>query len=459
MVVQPRDRLGLLRTRAEVVLRGGRDHPVGNLDVHLQGEGADYAAMVTSAIVRAPEPPAPQRTWRPPLADVALVLLVMSLSLVSFLDQSSLTFETDDADLHYTDPNATGAVEIVLGSSALAWRRRAPGAVLAISVLTSFVRYWQRYSVPALPFAVIIAIYTTAQLWPLARSAWSLFAVCALMAFGVLVFLSPGEYEEALTEVTTLVCAWSLGRGVRLQRARTQLLEQHARLLEDRTEQLARERAALAALSSARERATIARELHDIVSGDVGVIVLRAGAARRSLDGESPAVRNALASIESLGKGALADMRRLVGVLHAEPGDGLPTRSPRLDELEGLVDRVAQTGTVVRLEVTGQRRPLPPATELNAYRIVQEGLSNALKHATGSSVEVRVDYGTDAPDVLHVVVRDHGGGRSQAGSSGRGLEGMRQRVAAVGGTVELGLAADGGFVVDARMPIADGGAE
>ncbi|MGO4596881.1 sensor histidine kinase [Terrabacter sp. 2RAF25] len=417
----------------------------------------DYATMVTSAVVRAPEPPAPQPGWRPPISDVALVVLVTTLSLVSFLDQSSLTFETDDADLHYAGPDTTGAVEIVLGTSALAWRRRAPGVVLAVSVLSSFVRYWQRYPVPALPFAVIIAVYTTAQLWPLARSAWSLLAVCALMAFGVLVFLSPGEYEEALTEVTTLVCAWSLGRGVRLQKVRTRLLEQHARLLEDRTEQLARERATLAALSSARERATIARELHDIVSGDVGVIVLRAGAARRSLRSDEPAVRDALTSIEALGKGALADMRRLVGVLHADPGDALPIRSPRLDQLESLVDSVAQTGTVVRLEVTGERRTLPPATELNAYRIVQEGLSNALKHAAGSSVEVRVDYGTDAPDVLHVIVRDHGGGRSQAGSSGRGLEGMRQRVASVGGTIELGLADDGGFVVDARLPVGGGG--
>ncbi len=458
MVVQPKDRLGLLRTRAQVVLRGGRTGTVGDLDLRPGAEAADYLDMVTSTTRRGPEPAVPQGRWWPPLGDVALALLVTALSFVSFFDQSSLTFAADDADRHYTDPDTLGAVEILVGTSAVAWRRRAPAAVLAVSVLMSFLRYWQRYPVPALPFAVVIAVYTTAQLWPLPRSTWSLLAVCAAMAFGVLVLLSPGEYEEALTEVTTLVCAWSLGRGVRLQRARTTLLEQHARLLEDRTEQLARERATLAALSSARERATIARELHDIVSGDVGVIVLRASTARQGLPDDAPAVRDALVSIESLGKSALADMRRLVGVLHADPGDALPTRSPRLDQLEALVGSVAQTGTEVRLDVTGRRRPLPPATELNAYRIVQEGLSNALKHAAGSPVEVRVDFGTDAPGVLHVVVRDHGGGRSQVGSSGRGLEGMRQRVASVGGTIELGPSADGGFVVDARLPLAGGGA-
>ncbi|MHA3835443.1 sensor histidine kinase [Terrabacter sp. AAH1] len=462
MVVQPGDRLGLLRAKAELVLRGGDERPSGDVVLHPRGEAGDFPDMVTSTAFRPPGtpggPPTGHRSWRPPAVDVVIAVVVTALTLVSYLDQSSLTLEGDDSDQHYNLPDAVGEVEILLGMSVLPWRRRLPAVVLVVSVGTTFLRYWQRYSVAALPFVVIIAVYTTAQLWPLARSAWSLFVVCAVMAVGVLVFLSPGDYEEALTEVTTLVCAWSLGRGVRLQKGRTQLLEQHARLLEDRAAQLARERATLAALSSARERATIARELHDIVSSDVGVIVLRASTARRGLEGEATAVRDALSSIESLGKSALADMRRLVGVLHAEPGDALPTTSPRLGQLEGLVDSVVQAGTVVRLEVTGERRPLSPAIELNAFRIVQEGLSNALKHAAGSPVEVRVDFGTEVPGVLRVVVRDHGGGRSQVGSSGRGLEGMRQRVASVGGTILLGPADGGGFVVDARLPISAGGA-
>jgi len=396
----------------------------------------------------------PRPTWRPPAADVALAVLVTALSLVSFIERAAMTFETDDGDLPYTDPDPLGTAEILVSTSALAWRRLAPGTVLAVSVCSSFIRYWQRYPVPALPFAVAVAIYTTAQLWPLARSAWALLIVSIVMAFGVLVFLSPGEYEEALTEVTTLLCAWSLGRGSRLQRARTQLLEQHARLLEDRAERLAREQAALEALAAARERATIARELHDIVSSDVGVIVLRASTARRGLDGEPTPVHDALASIESLGKSALADMRRLVGVLHSEQGDALPARPPSLAQLESLVDSIVAAGTAVRLDVNGERRPLHPAIELNAFRIVQEGLSNALKHATGSPVEVLVDFGTDAPDVLKVIVRDFGGGRSPVGSSGRGLEGMRQRVSSVGGTIHLGPATGGGFLVDARLPLA-----
>ena len=150
-------------------------------------------------------------------------------------------------------------------------------------------------------------------------------------------------------------------------------------------------------------------------------------------------------------------MRRLVGVLHSEQGDALPARPPSLAQLESLVDSVVAAGTAVRLDVNGDRRPLHPAIELNAFRIVQEGLSNALKHATGSSVVVLVDFGTDAPDVLRVVVRDFGGGRSLVGSSGRGLEGMRQRVSSVGGTISLGPATGGNprtRLVQARRPVA-----
>ncbi len=451
MVVRLGDRLHLLRTRVPLAL-GGR-HDGGGVEDGLlpEDEPTDYAAMVTSRRGTPPVGPPGRPRWRPPMADVALAALVTALSLVSFLERASLVVITDDGDdLHYTDPDPFGAVEVLVGTSALAWRRIAPGTVLLICVTSQFIRYRQRYPVAALPFAVVVAIYTVAQLWPLARSAWCLLLVCVVMAFGALVFLNPGEYDEGLTEVITLVCAWSLGRGVRLERGRTQLLEQHARLLEDRTERFAHEQEALAALSAARERASIARELHDIVSGNVGVIVLRASTARRGA-GDAPAsVRDALASIEGLGKSALADMRRLVGVLHTDDGDALPMRPPHLGQLEILVASIVEAGTSVELEITGDRRLLPPAIELNAFRIVQEGLSNALKHATGSAVVVRVDFGADA---LRIAVRDFGGGRSQAESSGRGLLGMRQRVSSVGGCIYVGPGRGGGFLVDALLPL------
>lgn len=450
MVVRSRDRVQLTPTRVRWALWRGHDGRRVDAGVHLRGDSTDHADMVTSPRDGTPEPPSGRSRWQPPMADVALAAVVTALSLVSFLERASFVVITDDGDLHYTDPDPSGAAEVLVGTSALAWRRLAPGLVLAVCVTSTFIRYWQRYPVAALPFAVVVAIYTVAQLWTLARSAWCLLAVCTVMAFGALVFLNPGEYDEALTEVIALVCAWSLGRGVRLERGRTELLEQHARLLEDRTERFAHEQAALAALSAARERASIARELHDIVSSDVGVIVLRASTLRRSLGDEPTPVRDALTSIEALGKGALSDMRRLVGVLHSDDGDALPMRPPDLGQLEILVTTIVEAGATVGLHVTGHRRLLPPAIELNAFRIVQEGLSNALKHATGSAVDVRVDFGADA---LRVSVRDFGGGRSQTGSSGRGLHSMRQRVASVGGSIYVGPGREGGFLVDARLPV------
>lgn len=233
----------------------------------------------------------------------------------------------------------------------------------------------------------------------------------------------------------------------------------------------------MAELAVARERANIARELHDIVANNVSVIVAQAATTQRSAKrqrgsaaGEAEgAIRaepyGALAAIESLGRETLGDMRRLVGVLQSTRGESVNGESveegkPRLDQLEALVAKVAGAGTDVTLTVTGRRRDLPAAVELNAYRIVQESLTNAMKHAAGSRVEVLVDYGRDR---LRLLVRDFGDNASHAlgraaapTAPGSGLVGMRQRIALLGGTLTVAPHPEGGYQVDAQIPLRDG---
>ena len=186
-----------------------------------------------------------------------------------------------------------------------------------------------------------------------------------------------------------------------------------------------------------------------MVANDVGIIVARAGAARRREQLGSCGSGEVLASIEALGREALTDMRRMVGVLRSIDDDVARVTRPGLDQLEDLVAKVGGTGTDVRLVVTGDRRQLPPTVELNAYRIVQESLTNSMKHASGSPVTVRVDFG---PEQLHLHVRDLGGGGSPARTPGNGLVGMRQRVDLLGGALHTGPAPGGGFVVDCVLP-------
>lgn len=392
-----------------------------------------------------------RRFWPGPVsvADVALVLFVSVASLFGFVERASVVFETDDGPLHYREPDLLGAALTLLGCAALLWRRQFPGWVLAVAALSAVARNAAGYPLAPMPYAVVVAAFAVGQRWPLPRSAVALLSVLAGMSGSALVRFGTAVDDEVLTEVLAVVAAWALGRGYRLHRVRTRLLEDRTHLLEQQARHLAHERSTVAALAAAHERASIARELHDIVANDVGMIVARAGGARRRQGLGADAAVEVLTSIESLGREALTDMRRLVGVLRAIDDDAAAAAPPGLDQLEQLVAKVAGAGTDVRLEVTGDRRPLPPAVELNAYRIVQESLTNAMKHAAGARVSVRVDFG---PHRLRLVVRDHGGRETSVGAPGSGLLGMRQRVDLLGGSLSTGPVAAGGFVVDCVLP-------
>jgi signal transduction histidine kinase len=216
---------------------------------------------------------------------------------------------------------------------------------------------------------------------------------------------------------------------------------------ERRAELAERERDVAAREAVVEERARIARELHDVIAHNVSMMVVQAGAERRLL--ERGSTQEVLESIEQIGRGALTEMRRLVGMLRSEADDPLAPQ-PGLDDLPTLVTQVREAGLPVDLRIEGEQRELSAGVELSAYRIVQEALTNALKHAGDARAEVRVRYG---PDSLELEIADDGVGAARASSGGHGLVGMRERAALYGGRLDAGRRASGGFAVRVVLPI------
>jgi signal transduction histidine kinase len=219
----------------------------------------------------------------------------------------------------------------------------------------------------------------------------------------------------------------------------------------ERRVQLAeRERDVAAREAVVEERARIARELHDAIAHNVSMMVVQAGAERRILDRDHDSTREVLDTIEQIGRGALTEMRRLVGMLRSDSGDPLAPQ-PGLDELPTLVAQVGEAGLPVALTVEGERRELPVGIELSAYRIVQEALTNALKHAGEARASVHVRYGAESLELE--IVDDGTGVSAPVSSGGHGLVGMRERVALYGGRFDAGHHPSGGFRVRVLLPI------
>jgi len=255
----------------------------------------------------------------------------------------------------------------------------------------------------------------------------------------------------------TYVVAWVAGYAMRERSEQAEAAEMRATLAvrereaaEMRATLAERERKAAARVAVAEERARIARELHDIVAHAMSVMVLQVGAVRHNLPQPFEEDRDALGRVEQAGRTALAEMRRLLGAMRSD-GEGLELGpQPGLDGLDSLVEDVSRAGLPVRLRVDGEPFPLPRAIDLSAYRIVQEGLTNALKHAHASHADVIVRYRTDE---LEVEVADDGKGQATANGNGHGLVGIRERVNIYGGEMSAGAAPAGGFVLSARLPV------
>jgi signal transduction histidine kinase len=215
--------------------------------------------------------------------------------------------------------------------------------------------------------------------------------------------------------------------------------------------------AAVQSLAASDERARIARELHDVVAHSVGVMVVQAQGARNVLDRDPERARQALDAIEETGRGALADVRRTLGLLRRPGADAAREPQPGVEDLAALVDQARGTGLAVELAVEGPSRPLPTGVDLSAYRIVQEALTNTIKHAEAANVRIAIRYGEDE---LGLEITDDGakpaaggGGGGDDDVGGHGLVGMRERVALFGGDLRAGPRRAGGFAVRARIPI------
>jgi signal transduction histidine kinase len=329
------------------------------------------------------------------------------------------------------------AFVLVVMTVAVAWCRRAPVTVLAIEV-AGVVLIPGRLNWPA-GIAFLIAGYSAAfysdrrvvvAALLLATAAW-------LFAFGGQVNIPSG-----LVPLVLVAPLWLAGSAMRRR-------EQRAVESAERADRLERDReAALRA-----ERTRIARELHDLVTHSVSVMVLQTGAARQIMSQDERRSREMLGSVEASGRSALEELRHLLGVLPDQDGAAPLSPQPGVSEIPSLIEHVQQAGVDVELCVEGQPRPVSAGVAVAAYRIVQEALTNVLKHADGAPTRVDVHWGDDA---LELEILDQGQLQDAApddAHAGRGLTGMRERAAMYGGTLEAHPCSDRGYVVRARLPL------
>ncbi len=239
---------------------------------------------------------------------------------------------------------------------------------------------------------------------------------------------------------------WLAGLMIRLRRERE-------RSLTLRTVELERDQEERARTAVTEERARIARELHDVVAHAISVVVVQARGGRKVLGRDTEAARTAFDSIERTGEQALGEMRRLLGMLRDDDEERSRAPQPSLERLKALVDEMRASGLPVELEIEGEPNGIPPGIDVSGYRIVQEALTNVLRHAGPAIAHVGVRF---FPDAVEIDVDDDGRGGLNAPGTGNGLLGIRERIAVVGGELEAGPRPDGGFTLHARLPYRDG---
>ncbi|MEV0620534.1 histidine kinase [Nonomuraea sp. NPDC050404] len=332
-----------------------------------------------------------------------------------------------------------GYAVVAASAAPLVWRRRAPVTVLlAVIIPTGLYDRVDQVAAQPIWYTSLVAFYTVA-----AHSArWPRRVMFVLTLLGGL--LSVGSAETALRGVVLFVAAYAIGRAAAASRA-------HAAALEERAVRLAREREIEAERAAERERARIARDMHDILAHAVSVMVVQAEAGPVAVAADPAKAVAAFDAIASSGRDAMEQLRRLLKVLKEEEGPRGP--QPTLAGLAALADKVRTTGLDVTYSTSGESRPLSPDTEVAAYRITQEALTNIVKHADATRADIALTWQDHA---LMIDITDNGHGRKAAlPSGGNGLIGIRERAAACGGTAALGPRADGpGFRILVRLPLA-----
>jgi signal transduction histidine kinase len=383
----------------------------------------------------------------PLLADGLVALVAAALALSQLQEQPSPR-----------DRGTLNAAFVLAQTLPLVVRRRLPFPVFAVGAGSMAVQgTLELYSPTFALLAVSLALYS------LAAYGERRLAIVGVLAWAGLLTLhlawsvatswprvASADLYDLFNDYVLTAAAWVLGEGVRQRRA-------HAAELEDRAARLEREREQKARQAATQERLRIARELHDVVAHSLSVIGVQAGAARLVLDTDpNPArAREAVAAIEATANRAMAEMRRALGILRDTERSGAAALAPLpgLAQLPALQDQLRAAGLAVELTVDGTQRPLATSIDLSLYRIVQEALTNALRHARATRAEVTVCYGTHD---ITVEVNDDGRGPSASAgrSDGVGTVGMRERVALFGGELQVGPRPQGGYGVRVRLPLA-----
>jgi signal transduction histidine kinase len=388
---------------------------------HLFDTTSDGAAV--HSVPQPPEPPVPDQPARPG-TPVQL--------------EPRLPVDPYAGDLN--DPQGPGWIAVAAILPLLV-RRRYPLATLTVILgITVLSLHGESPGTDILRvsfYACVIAGYTAA--------AYSPFRMWALAALPVaaLLFSSFPDLAVPIVPVGWVPFLVLLPIGLAVNGMRT---------WRQRADRLRRERADALREAARQERARIARDLHDVVSHNVSMMVIQAGAARKVLDKTPEAARDALLSVEEAGRAALGEMRGVMGLLTTADDDETLTPQPGLAQLPPLIDRVRDAGIDVTVTTSGDQCPLPAGLELAAYRVVQEALTNTVKHASGAGATVDVAY---SPDELRITVTDTGGQPTpeSATSTGRGLAGLRERLAVYGGTLQTAHRLTGGYRVQACLPL------
>jgi signal transduction histidine kinase len=377
---------------------------------------------------------------------VGVFLRKFGLDLVLVLVLAEGIFEVTRETRPQSTLSTVGAVFAVVAVVLPLFARRwfpflAPAMVWLVGASISFVDEALTASTFSVYMSGVIAAYLLGSLPEPRRAAIGL--VIVIIGAAVVVYnFPPSLGSDFVTVPATFAIAWLAGFALRYRSDRLEEAEQRASTAE-------RERESAARIAVAEERARITRELHDVVAHAVSVMVLQVGAVRHRLPATLDEDIGALQAVERTGRAALTEMRRLLGVIHEDEDVDLSPQ-PGLDRLDALVDEVRLAGLPVELHLEGEARELPRSLDLSAYRIVQEALTNCLKHARASRAEVTLTY---TADDLRIEVVDDGRGQTASDGLGRGITGIRERVKIYGGTMTTGDGPGDGFRLSVVLPV------
>ncbi|MEU6415017.1 sensor histidine kinase [Microbispora sp. NPDC046933] len=352
--------------------------------------------------------------------------------------------------LRSVQPRPADAMNLILAAACtlpVALRRSRPFVLLVATCVPQAALDALHYHPGLSEFGGLVLLYSVAAYRGLALSLAALVVAFSSYVSSALAGVIAPTWTDHVVVTAVLLLCWVCGRALRLRRAYLAELVQRADRLE-------RAREADTRAARAEERSRIARELHDVVAHHVSVMTVQAAAARKMLDTKPDVARDALTAIEEMGRTAMAEMRSIVGVLRTDgPAERRP--QPGMHDLPALVEQMREAGLRTQLWIEGERRGLPPGVDLAAYRLVQEALTNSLRHA-GPAARAWVTVRHE-PNELTIHVEDDGRGAAEEsvriGGKGHGLVGIRERVALYGGVLRIGPRTGGGFEVRAQFPL------